>query len=558
MASTREATSARRTHRPEDMLADDNMMLAPFHLPLPPLASPRLVQYEAAVKLQSIARMKICAASTRRRLAAWAKIDELRRRHATEAIPGDVFCTDEMLVAREALRTHPLVAEAIEQAWATCQEITQQQGVLDQQNFNSMTRRIYLVTVLNSAREPSVTECNRARARDWANDCGNTNGMTFDQFADSWFELADLHTLTIGPAEYARWVRDTTRRIVKRDDKRVVWRGCDAIATADRHSGTHKDPKRRSGSPGNQGKQRQRSRTPSRKRGSNAGWSWQMTHWLAAFRSEEDDELSRGTTDMPHRRTFSEKVRLSRGSRDDGKRSKGRLSHGKAAQGQSAARLTSEQSASGSARSEPSLEAPAANKSASRPRHTTAAASEAAANQPTPPRPSEAASYLSAGRASSRSRPRLLPAVSDRPPILPPAHPHTLSPLGTSTSQTQMSRGSGKLPSGRLPKLPPMLTRRASDIVNEALPAQLSRRSSAEKLKLTSEIAKDAKPALLSRRSSEKLTDAVLALLSSRSSEVLVPALLSHRSSEKLTEAKEAVAGSWRSMGAGTLDSLLL
>ena len=317
------------------------MDMISFHatnlLPLPPAKD----SLSAAYRLQSAVRSHQARDHGRRLRALWPHLDELRAKYIDNDVQiqaGRVseFYSDEALVARESLRTHPTVLAALNDAWVACSAVNDAGSLggldkaergLDKANFRSMARRIYLVSVLASEREPEVVTCNRALERDWTADVGLTpsgrgrSTLSRDAFSESWFQLADLHTRSVSPSAYAAWIRGVTARIVERqgEEQTARWRDCGQIVFE--HTGP---PPRRSrscsgaagsGASSNNGgladvaarRRRAKSVGSSASASTSASLSatatpragWRLQHWLSAFKAEAEREVTRGAAAPP-------------------------------------------------------------------------------------------------------------------------------------------------------------------------------------------------------------------------------------------------------------------
>ena len=127
-------------------------------------------------------------------------------------------------------------------------------------------------------------ECNNAIERGLEKALGPPEGMTREDFLDSWLrllQLAEVNACSAKPSEYARWIRGMMSRITLRvgaqSCERVHWRGCKAIATEQVLVG-----RLRRRSLAGQSKQRQ------------PKMAWHIEAWIAAYQGEEDSEIARG------------------------------------------------------------------------------------------------------------------------------------------------------------------------------------------------------------------------------------------------------------------------
>lgn len=294
----------------------DVEMMLPAHCMMLPVLQEHQEQ-AATLKLQRLCRSKLARAHGRQLRAMWPSIEQLRAKYIDDSVqqqlqgmrPGRAatFYSDEMLIKREVLRTHPAVVQAIDDAWLACSAIgtgAQQGGeAIDHANYRALAKRVYLVTVLASGRDPLVSEYNEAVQRDWIDDTGPNATMSRAAFFNSMFELADLHTRSVQPQAYAKWVRGITSRIVKRGEdadggKQLRWRDCSSIAASFNRSGRRSSsssetssPSRRSSSSSGSGNPSAAASTPNLR---SKKPSWHLQHWLSAFTAEGEQEVLNG------------------------------------------------------------------------------------------------------------------------------------------------------------------------------------------------------------------------------------------------------------------------
>lgn len=273
----------------------------------------------AAYRLQRAVRRQQARDHGRRIRAIWPHINELRAKYVDndviiQAGRASEFYSDEAIVARESLRSHPAVLAALHEAWVACSSVNQSGGLqqgdgLDKNNFRSMARRVYLVSVLASAREPEVLTCNRALERDWKADVGGRSTLSREAFYESWFQLADLHTRSISPSAYATWIRNVTGRIVEEQgeeqQRAVRWRDCDKIilqqtggVRRSRSCSTATRPVTRSSMDDVTVRRRVKSEGSSSATATPRD-GWRLQHWLSAFKAEAEREVARGVAAPP-------------------------------------------------------------------------------------------------------------------------------------------------------------------------------------------------------------------------------------------------------------------
>ena len=122
----------------------------------------------------------------------WAKLIGLRKSFIDADViqPGELYL-DKNLLAREALRTDPVVARALDTAWNAC---TQGAATLSREAYFTMMRKLYLAVTLDEGLDPNSNECMSIMERDWARDAGYKGHLTRHDFEHAWFQLSDLYT----------------------------------------------------------------------------------------------------------------------------------------------------------------------------------------------------------------------------------------------------------------------------------------------------------------------------------------------------------------------------
>ncbi|GMF10040.1 unnamed protein product [Phytophthora lilii] len=119
--------------------------------------------------------------------------------------------TPEALALRFSLRNHPDVVEAVKQLWSV--ELPRDElGCIDQRGYASLFRRI------GRSLEPDATKQRLRRMEktiqeDWVRDSKGEPVMSFANFFDSVFELADLWCETIDVDEYIAFLQRLVLRV---------------------------------------------------------------------------------------------------------------------------------------------------------------------------------------------------------------------------------------------------------------------------------------------------------------------------------------------------------
>ena len=122
---------------------------------------------------------------------------------------GDAsLATKEKMEARQALRHHKVVLEALQMYWEAAQRSLHSGGdpsanELHQEGHALMLRRIYRVMI----KDFDPDECERSIAEDWARDTKGKETLSRKLFCDAFFELADTWTAGIDAHEYAAFLK---------------------------------------------------------------------------------------------------------------------------------------------------------------------------------------------------------------------------------------------------------------------------------------------------------------------------------------------------------------
>lgn len=196
----------------------------------------------AAVTIQRCARRRRSGPSAHV-LSLWPSLAALRGQYLdSSAIAagarGSILYTDAMVVAREALRTHPQVESALDVAWAA---VSQGATELREEGYFSMARRLYLVLQLMGEASDgafSAQDCVETTRADWEEDRRGKDHLTKADFCRCWFQLADLHTEAVSASAYAWWISSMVERIARpkqgaaqggwewRDDRAIMAEAC--------------------------------------------------------------------------------------------------------------------------------------------------------------------------------------------------------------------------------------------------------------------------------------------------------------------------------------------
>ena len=175
--------------------------------------------HTAAVVIQTRARRRRSGFSAHV-LSLWPSLAALRGVYLdagaiAAGARNSILYTDAMVVAREALRTHPQIVAALDVAWAA---VSQGATELRQDAYFSMARRLYLVLQLMGETKDgtfSVQDCLESTRADWDDDRCGKDHLTKADFFRCWFQLADLHTEAVSASAYAWWIGCVVERIAR-------------------------------------------------------------------------------------------------------------------------------------------------------------------------------------------------------------------------------------------------------------------------------------------------------------------------------------------------------
>lgn len=131
-----------------------------------------------------------------------------RRRRASKWQLGDAtFDTPEMKQKRAALRDDPAVAAVLDEWWDTTD--VDGNGVIDRYEYTTLGIVLYRV-IIGDGDEKAAKE---SAEKDWEEDRKGKEVMDGDHFKLAIFELADLWTDTLEPAEYVRFLKDLLEKM---------------------------------------------------------------------------------------------------------------------------------------------------------------------------------------------------------------------------------------------------------------------------------------------------------------------------------------------------------
>ena len=172
---------------------------------------------EAACLIQRFVRRR----KSERLQGRWLQIIELRKQFIDAEVvnPGELY-DDDMLLAREALKSDPKLKAAIETAWHAC---SQGSVLLSREGYFTMMRKLYLCLTLDDGQQPDSYECLRFMQRDWARDAGGRAHLTRSEFEEAWFQLADLYTTQVDADLYADWVLTKVHKIAHPRFREAGW-----------------------------------------------------------------------------------------------------------------------------------------------------------------------------------------------------------------------------------------------------------------------------------------------------------------------------------------------
>ena len=102
-----------------------------------------------------------------------------------------IWYTAEMLLARERLRSDLRVVAATRHAWNRL--APQGADSFSLSHYTAMTRVLYLALKLQAIEgDFDPEDCMESIEEDWEEDAAGKDHLTYDDFARSWFQLADL------------------------------------------------------------------------------------------------------------------------------------------------------------------------------------------------------------------------------------------------------------------------------------------------------------------------------------------------------------------------------
>ncbi|TMW55329.1 hypothetical protein Poli38472_013220 [Pythium oligandrum] len=146
--------------------------------------------------------------------------EDLYRRAAGERDAQELLnYTPEALALRFSLRNDPMVLEAVKQLWMI-EMPRDEMGCIDQRGYASVFRRIAKSLDAKAFRKKRL---DRLLDEDWKRDSKGESEMSFANFFDSIFELADLWCETIDADDYVSFLERLRDRISQmRSGKRVL------------------------------------------------------------------------------------------------------------------------------------------------------------------------------------------------------------------------------------------------------------------------------------------------------------------------------------------------
>ncbi|ETO77220.1 hypothetical protein F444_07546 [Phytophthora nicotianae P1976] len=119
--------------------------------------------------------------------------------------------TPEALALRFSLRNHPDVIDAVKQLWSI-EFPRDDMGCIDQHGYASLFRRIGR-SLEPDASKRRLRRMEKTIKEDWSRDSKGESVMSFANFFDSVFELADLWCETIDVDEYIAFLRTLLQRV---------------------------------------------------------------------------------------------------------------------------------------------------------------------------------------------------------------------------------------------------------------------------------------------------------------------------------------------------------
>ena len=125
------------------------------------------------------------------------------------------------LAQRDALRSHPEVVEALNEAWRLVTSAVGFEGEgLSFHAYAVMNRKLYLACYsLEASANFSPGDFMSSLEEDWKYDSQDDGVLDEEDFMRSWFELVDVHVEAIDGRAYARWLRDITAQIIETSEE---------------------------------------------------------------------------------------------------------------------------------------------------------------------------------------------------------------------------------------------------------------------------------------------------------------------------------------------------
>ena len=133
-----------------------------------------------------------------------------RRRKSRDNVwqQGDAaFETPEMKARRQALRDDPLVGEALDAWWDATD--ADGNGFIDRDEYLLLGKALYHVMIPDG----NEAAARKSAAADWDEDSAGATLMTGEMFKKAIFQLADLWTETVEPAEYVAFLDDLLEKM---------------------------------------------------------------------------------------------------------------------------------------------------------------------------------------------------------------------------------------------------------------------------------------------------------------------------------------------------------
>ncbi|POM78340.1 Hypothetical protein PHPALM_4138, partial [Phytophthora palmivora] len=141
--------------------------------------------------------------------------------------------TPEALALRFSLRNHPDVIDAVKQLWSV--ELPRDEmGCIDQHGYASLFRRVGR-SLEPDASKRRLRRMEKTIQEDWIRDSKGESMMSFSNFFDSVFELADLWCETIDVEEYITFLRRLVLRVstMRNDEGKRLLRSLKHIKAID-------------------------------------------------------------------------------------------------------------------------------------------------------------------------------------------------------------------------------------------------------------------------------------------------------------------------------------